>query len=303
MNRSILLSSVAACCCLGLVAPGIAAPPPTAVTAPPPAAIAATNPAPADKADAAIQPAVKCLTDIRAFNEKMQKDGYWLGGSAYGYGYPLDGYGYGYAYPMGGYPPGNTNMYQNARSGYEVRNLMASANILGQDGQQGTCEAVLATTRELYKRYAADMHGRGASGLGAPDWRRQQIAAAVPVTDKTIAVRSDQLLDSDVRNPQDQGLGSVHDLVMDPKTGKIDYLIVARGGIFGFDRKYVPVPWVDFKITQNASLLVLDTTKAAMDGSPKVTDDQFAAAGGFEQESQKVDAYWKTHLVILKSSN
>lgn len=293
MKRSILLSSVTACCCLGLAASGFAAPPP--------ATVAAATPAAVDKADAAARPAELCLSDIRAFSEQMQKDGYWLGGSAYGYGYPLDGYGYGYGYPMGGYPPGNTNLYQNARSGYEVRNLMTSANILGQDGQQQTCEAVLATTRDLYKRYAADLHSRGVSMSGGQDWRRQQIAAALPITDKTTAVRSDQLLDTDVRNPQDQGLGSVHDMVLDPKTGKVAYLIVARGGIFGFDRKYVPIPWDDFKMTQNASLLVLDATKAAMDGAPKVTDDQFTTTGHFDQESQKVDAYWKTHLVTLKS--
>jgi sporulation protein YlmC with PRC-barrel domain len=275
----------------------------TGFAAPPPATVAAANPAPVDKDGAAAMPAKACLSDIGTFGNQMQKDGYWVGGSAYGYGYPLDGYGYGYAYPMGGYPPGVTNRYQSARSGYEIRNLMASANILGQDGQQQTCEAVLATTRDVYKRYAAELHSKGMTMADGPDWRRQQIAAAVPVTDKTTAFRSDQLLDTDVRNLQDQGLGSIHDLVMDPKTGKIAYLIVARGGIFGIDRKYVPIPWDDIKMTQNASLLVLDATKGAMDGAPEVTDEHFAITGHFDQESQKVDAYWKTHLVTLKSSN
>jgi sporulation protein YlmC with PRC-barrel domain len=202
---------------------------------------------------------------------------------------------------MGGYPPGTANRYQTARSGYEIRNLIASANILGQDGQQQTCEAVLATTRDLYKRYAAELQSKGMSMADGPDWQRQQIAAAIPVTDKSMAFRSDQLLDTDVRNPRDQSLGSAHDLVMDPKTGKIAYLIVARGGVFGFDRKYVPVPWADFRITRNASLLVLDATKEALDGAPEVTDDLFTTPGHFDQESQKVDAYWKTHLVVLKS--
>ena len=291
MRRAVLLSSVTAWCCLGLFAPAFAASPP------------ATSPSDGDKTASAIMPAKTCLTDVRAFRDQMQKDGYWLGGSDYGYGYPLDGYGYGVGYggPMGGYPPGTTNRYQNARSGYEIRNLIASANILGQDGQQQTCEAVLATTRDVYKRYAVELHSKGMSMTDGPDWQRQQIAAAVPIMDNKMAFRSDQLLDTDVRNPQDQGLGSVHDLVMDPKTGKIAYLIVARGGVFGFDRKYVPIPWDDFKMTQNASLLVLDATKAAMDGAPDVTDDQFTTTGHFDQESQKVDAYWKTHIVSPKS--
>ena len=295
MKSTVLLSSVAAWCCLGLGVPAFAAPPP------------ATNLSDGDKTEfaakpqSAARPAKACLSDISAFHDKMQKDGYWVGGSAYGYGYPLDGYGYGYGYPIGGFPPGTTNRYENARSGYEIRNLIASANIHGQDGKQKTCEAVLATTRDVYNRYAAELHSKGMSMADDPDWQRMQVAAAVPVTDKTLAFRSDQLLDTDVRNPQDQGLGSVHDLVMDPKTGKIAYLVVARGGVFGFDQKYVPIPWDNFKMTKNADLLVLDATKAAMEGAPEVTEDQFTAAGHFDQERQKVDAYWKTHLAALKS--
>ena len=58
----------------------------------------------------------------------------------------------------------------------------------------------------------------------------------------------------------------------------------------------MPVPWEDFKVTPNASLLVLDTTKSAMEAGPQVSHEQFATPGQFNQESQKVDAYWKAHL-------
>lgn len=302
MKRSALGSSVAICLGFGLLFPLSAARAATTDT-PNDATPAAKTPADASataKDVAAIKPAEACLTDVRGFTGKMDKDGYWLGGSDYGYGYPMGGYGYGYGYPMGAYPA--SAGYSNARPGYEVRTLIASANILAQHGQQQACEDILATTRTIYQRYASDMHSRGIATDAGPNWQRQQIAAALPVTAANAAFRSDQLLDSDVLSPQDESLGTVHDIVMSPKDGKIAYLVIARGGLFGIDEKFVPVPWDDFKATPNASVLVLNTTKAILEAAPQVSDDKFAAKGQFDQESQKVDAYWKLQLAS-KDSN
>jgi len=301
MTRSTFAGSVAACFYLGLVTPLLAA-------QPAPASAASHASAGEDKL-AAAKPAKKCLGDLLAFNKQMQKDGYWLGGSGYGFGYPMDGFSSGYGPPvmgsagmagshpmMDGRPEAASAGYQNARPGYEVRILLASANILAQRGQQQPCENVLATTREVYKIYAANMHNSGVRMVDVPGWRREQIAAALPVTSNKASFRSDELVGTDVRNTRDEVLGSVEDLVMSPKTGEIAYLVIERGGIFGIDEKYVPLPWADFKISPNATMLVLDTTKASLDAAPQLSEDQFTTPGKFNKDSQKVDAYWKANL-------
>jgi sporulation protein YlmC with PRC-barrel domain len=288
MKRSILASSVAACFYICLTGPLFAAQP--ALTS------AVSHPSSNEKNVIAVKPAEKCLSDLRTFDGQMQRDGYWLGGSGNGYGYPMEGFSYGLENPMNDRAAASTTGYQDARPGYEVRMLVASANILAQHGQQQLCENVLVTIRDIYKLYVADMHNRGVRTADTPSWRQKQIVAAEPVTSKNISFRSDELLGTDVRNPQNEALGSVEDLVMSPQTGKIAYLVIARGGIFGIDEKYVPVPWEDFKISPNVNLLVLDTTKVSLNGAPRVSKDQFATPGQFDPESRKIDTYWKAHL-------
>ena len=103
-----------------------------------------------------------------------------------------------------------------------------------------------------------------------------QIAAAQPVTSTNATLRSDELVGTEVRSPQNGALGSVEHLVTIPQTGKVAYLVIAEGGIFGIDEKYVPVPLDAFKISPNVKLLVLGTTKSVLGAAPRVSKDQFA---------------------------
>jgi sporulation protein YlmC with PRC-barrel domain len=246
----------------------------------------------------ATKPAQQCMTDLTAFDSQLQKDGYWLHGSGYGYGYPM--YGYGYAYGGERLPPSSSPQatgYWRARPGYEVRTLLASANILAQRGDQQACESLLGSARDIYTSYAADLRLGKVPRVDVSDWRRQQIATAVPVTAADLTFRSDQLVGAGVVNLQGDNLGSVDDIVMDPQNGKIAYLVIARGGIFGFGKKYVPVPWEDFKAAPGNKLLVLASSKASMDGAPQVKEDQNFQQGDFAVEAQKLNAYWAAHRV------
>lgn len=286
MKRSFLAHSFAACIAFGFANPLLAAETTATETL--------TVSPPAQQPVVTVEPAEQCLTDLRSFDSEMRKEGYWFSGSTYGYGYPMmDGYGF----AEGGVPQAGSVMgYQNARPGYNLRTLIAAANILARDGQQQACESVLSASRDTYKLYVASMLDRNAPMADLPGWRQRQLSAAHPVTGMDTSIRSDQLVGTEVLNPQNEELGSVDDIVMSPQTNKIAYLIIARGGIFGFGEKYIAVPWQDFKMTPSASLLVLDTTKKIMADGPLVSRDKFGTSGQFDNESQKIDTYWKAHL-------
>lgn len=244
-----------------------------------------------------VKPAQQCMTDLTAFDSQLQKEGYWLHGAGYGYGYPM--YGYGYAYGTGmspGLTASRSTGYQRARPGYEIRTLLASAKIVAQNGDRQACESMLGMARSRYTAYAEDLRNGKVPPVDMSVRRQKQIASAVAVTGANLAFRSDQLIGAGVVNPKGEDLGSVDDIVMDPRTGKIGYLVLSRGGIFGFGENYVPVPWGDFKAAPGNELFVLASTKSNMENAPKIKGDQNFEQDGFAKEMQKVNAYWANHL-------
>lgn len=132
-----------------------------------------------------------------------------------------------------------------------------------------------------------------APGADVPAWRRQQIASARPFTGKDAPMRYEELIGTEVRNPRNELLGSVADLVRSPQTDKIVYLVIAPDENIGIGDKNVPVPLADFKITPNANLLVLKVSKGALGAAPRVNP---FSSDGIKLQGRKVDAYWQAHL-------
>jgi sporulation protein YlmC with PRC-barrel domain len=242
------------------------------------------------------KPAERCVSDLSAFDDELQKGGYWLHNAGYGYGYPMYGYMFGERGVMLPSATAATVTELHARPGYEIRTLMASANIMAQHGQQSACEALLAVTREIYKDYAADLHKRGVPKSDKTGWQNHVLAAAQPVSASTTPFRSDQLIGTDVVTPHNESLGTVDDVVVSPRSGKVTYLVISHGGLLGIDKQYVPVPLEDFKVTPGATLMVLDSNRNTLDAGPRVKEEQFSVNDDFAQESRKVDDYWKSHL-------
>jgi hypothetical protein len=56
-------------------------------------------------------------------------------------------------------------------------------------------------------------------------WQNRLLAAAQPVSASTGPFRSDQLIGTDVVTPHNESLGTVDDIVVSPRSGKVTYLV------------------------------------------------------------------------------
>jgi hypothetical protein len=174
MPRSVCRGPVATCSYVAMTGSLLAAPTGNADATATPAT--GTDTALAKSADA-------CRGELKNFSQQMAKGGYWVADDGDSLGYPVGAAGEG----MDGRAMSESGVqargpgYFSGRPGYEVRVLMASANILARHGQQQACEDVLTETRGVYTTYLLDLQRAGVTPVDLPGWRLRQIAAAVPV--------------------------------------------------------------------------------------------------------------------------
>jgi sporulation protein YlmC with PRC-barrel domain len=79
--------------------------------------------------------------------------------------------------------------------------------------------------------------------------------------------KASELLGMTVKNPQDESVGSLKDLAVDLKNGRIAYAILASGGVLGLGDKYFVVPPQAFQ-TPGDKTLVLNVDKDKLKESP-----------------------------------
>jgi sporulation protein YlmC with PRC-barrel domain len=99
-------------------------------------------------------------------------------------------------------------------------------------------------------------------------------------------VRLSKLLEASVVSKSGENLGKLEDLALNPKSGKIDYVILGRGGILGIGEKRVPVPWQAVNITSEKQFMV-NVDKNKLKSAPTV-DKQLS---GLDQPEEYVTIY------------
>jgi sporulation protein YlmC with PRC-barrel domain len=107
------------------------------------------------------------------------------------------------------------------------------------------------------------------AGPGLPS----QPAASGPPPDMLatvpgVLVSTESLLGIAVKNAQGQDVGELKHLMIDSRTGRVMYAVVAMGGFLGLGRKTLVVPWHTVTVTRKGNALVLNVAPSTVPPAP-----------------------------------
>ena len=220
----------------------------------------------------------QCVNDLRKFDQQLADVGFGvlpLSGSASS---SFQGYG----------------MFAGSPR-LKLRRLRDAAYIYAFDGDENACQSILVSMREIYEKHQKVLGAEADQPNVRTAWRRAHLQRAKSITDMRRLMRADLLIGSDLRNDQDEKLGEIEDLVIDPAKQSVVYVLASRGGFLGIGEKLTAVRWSDIRATGDHRTFVLDVTRTAFDAAPKIQARKFAEIADASWR-RKMDEFWNAKL-------
>lgn len=91
-----------------------------------------------------------------------------------------------------------------------------------------------------------------------------------------VLLRGRDLVGLEVRNPDQEALGRIQDLVVNASTGELVAVQVDSGGVLGVGARRVLVPWAAFRYDPKQQRLQLDATLERLNGAPELEFQRWA---------------------------
>src|SRR5215813_7098399 len=90
-------------------------------------------------------------------------------------------------------------------------------------------------------------------------------------TERGIEIASDSLIGAKVRNPEGREIGSLKNLMIDPKQGKTNSVSMSIGGFIGMGEKTVLVPWDGVTVGRDGQRLVVTVPSSVLEQAPSAS--------------------------------
>lgn len=142
----------------------------------------------------------------------------------------------------------------------DLRQLRDAALVFLQRGSKAECASIAHGMEDLLDDVTERMEAERERAA-----RRAYLESARPVVSIGGIIKAEEVMDAPVHNLQDQKLGVIQNVALDPNTGQIAYVTLATGGFLGLGEKLIAIPWQDLRRTPDGELYVLDISREALE--------------------------------------
>jgi len=104
---------------------------------------------------------------------------------------------------------------------------------------------------------------------------------------------ADTLIGNDVYNAKEENLGDIKEIMLDMRTGKVNYAVLSFGGFLGMGEKLFAVPWNALKLDTVNERFILDVDKDRLKNAPGFDKDHWPDMAD-QNWQNKIHAYYKT---------
>jgi PRC-barrel domain len=111
------------------------------------------------------------------------------------------------------------------------------------------------------------------------------------VRETSTLIAANKVEGTDVFNAGGDRVGSIHDLMIDKRSGQVAYAIMSFGGFLGVGNSYHPLPWSLLRYNTNLGGYVIDIKETQLEDGPSYPVGAEPAWGDPEYESKLRDYY------------
>lgn len=94
---------------------------------------------------------------------------------------------------------------------------------------------------------------------------------AVATDETTRLIASNKVEGTAVYNRSREKLGSIHNFMVDKKSGQVEYAVLTFGGLFGLGADYYPLPWDVLSYDTEQGGYLVDLDKQVLEKAPRYT--------------------------------
>jgi sporulation protein YlmC with PRC-barrel domain len=156
----------------------------------------------------------------------------------------------------------------------ELRQLRDAAYVLQNAGQEEACQEVVAAIKDMTE----NPDEQAGAAANYEEWNTSEVErlkTAKSLDQAAGRLSADQIIGADIRNPQNENLGEIDDIVLAMAEGESSYAIITHGGFLGMGEKRIAVPMSKLKVTSDRDVFVLNMSEDRLEGAPSFERGQF----------------------------